>query len=264
MPFAYQVRRSEFDEILIRNAAATGRAGHRGLPGARGDFCADDGGATVHAQHEDGRIQHLARALRGRRLGPRHVPGQALRGIKRRNPKHNSAAMYAHFTGATPASGRGRRQHHHLLVRSRLVLVHSAGRRRHQHRRRGLAALPEDARTKPRQGLLPRHHRPVPGAGRAPGARDAGRPRSEATGNFSYACDRTHGANYLLLGDAYAFIDPVFSSGVMLAMQSGFVGARNGRHLPARSGSRGRARWQISTGSDAAWGPRNFPGSSIA
>ena len=28
-----------------------------------------------------------------------------------------------------------------------------------------------------------------------------------------------------MLGDAYAFIDPVFSSGVYLAMQSGFVGA---------------------------------------
>jgi hypothetical protein len=47
----------------------------------------------------------------------------------------------------------------------------------------------------------------------------------EATGNFSYTCDRTHGANWLLLGDAYAFIDPVFSSGVMLAMQSAFAGA---------------------------------------
>lgn len=47
----------------------------------------------------------------------------------------------------------------------------------------------------------------------------------EATGNFSYACDRSHGPNYLLLGDAYAFIDPVFSSGVMLAMNSAFAGA---------------------------------------
>jgi len=46
----------------------------------------------------------------------------------------------------------------------------------------------------------------------------------EATGNFSYVCDRTHGNSYLLLGDAYAFIDPVFSSGVMLAMNSAFVG----------------------------------------
>ncbi len=47
----------------------------------------------------------------------------------------------------------------------------------------------------------------------------------EATGNFSYTCDRSDGANYLLLGDAYAFIDPVFSFGVLLAMNSAFVGA---------------------------------------
>lgn len=47
----------------------------------------------------------------------------------------------------------------------------------------------------------------------------------EATGNFSYMCDHSHGSNYLLLGDAYGFIDPVFSSGVMLAMNSAFVGA---------------------------------------
>ena len=47
----------------------------------------------------------------------------------------------------------------------------------------------------------------------------------EATGNFSYSCDVTNGPNYLLIGDAFAFIDPIFSSGVMLAMQGGFVAA---------------------------------------
>ncbi|MBC8924399.1 hydroxylase, partial [Escherichia coli] len=30
----------------------------------------------------------------------------------------------------------------------------------------------------------------------------------EATGNFSYSGDVTHGPNFLLLGDAFAFIDP--------------------------------------------------------
>jgi flavin-dependent dehydrogenase len=45
-----------------------------------------------------------------------------------------------------------------------------------------------------------------------------------ATGNYSYACDRAYGANYLLLGDAYTFIDPMFSSGVMLAMNSAVAG----------------------------------------
>ncbi len=47
----------------------------------------------------------------------------------------------------------------------------------------------------------------------------------EATSNFSYVSERNHGRNYLLLGDAYAFIDPVFSSGVWLAMSGGVLGA---------------------------------------
>jgi 2-polyprenyl-6-methoxyphenol hydroxylase-like FAD-dependent oxidoreductase len=47
----------------------------------------------------------------------------------------------------------------------------------------------------------------------------------EATGNYAYSCDHSHGANYLLVGDAYTFIDPVFSSGVMLAMSSGEAAA---------------------------------------
>jgi 2-polyprenyl-6-methoxyphenol hydroxylase-like FAD-dependent oxidoreductase len=47
----------------------------------------------------------------------------------------------------------------------------------------------------------------------------------EATGNFSYISQRNHGTNHLMLGDAYAFIDPVFSSGVWLAMNSGVIGA---------------------------------------
>ena len=43
---------------------------------------------------------------------------------------------------------------------------------------------------------------------------------ARATGNFSYNASRMYGRkgeNYLLIGDAYAFIDPVFSSGVHLA-----------------------------------------------
>ena len=36
---------------------------------------------------------------------------------------------------------------------------------------------------------------------------------------------RAAGENYLLLGDAFTFIDPVFSTGVLFAMHSAFVGA---------------------------------------
>src|SRR6185312_16685840 len=46
-----------------------------------------------------------------------------------------------------------------------------------------------------------------------------------ATGNYSYRADRMSGRNFILVGDAYAFIDPVFSTGVFLAMKSAFLGA---------------------------------------
>ena len=39
-----------------------------------------------------------------------------------------------------------------------------------------------------------------------------------AAGNYSYRSRRLAGDGYMLLGDAYAFVDPVFSSGVYLAM----------------------------------------------
>ena len=45
------------------------------------------------------------------------------------------------------------------------------------------------------------------------------------TGNFSYQADRMSGPGYVMLGDAFAFIDPVFSTGVYLAMTSAFEGA---------------------------------------
>ncbi|HLY52460.1 MAG TPA: hypothetical protein VKQ31_05570, partial [Steroidobacteraceae bacterium] len=43
------------------------------------------------------------------------------------------------------------------------------------------------------------------------------------TGNYSYSAALSHGRNYLLVGDAFAFIDPVFSTGVWLAMHGGAV-----------------------------------------
>ena len=41
------------------------------------------------------------------------------------------------------------------------------------------------------------------------------------TGNYSYTCARMTGPGWVMVGDAFAFIDPVFSSGVYLGMNSG-------------------------------------------
>jgi flavin-dependent dehydrogenase len=47
----------------------------------------------------------------------------------------------------------------------------------------------------------------------------------EATGNYAYCCARPCGERFLLIGDAYSFIDPVFSSGVYFAMMTGCAAA---------------------------------------
>jgi len=49
---------------------------------------------------------------------------------------------------------------------------------------------------------------------------------AQGTGNYSYWSDRLYGDGYLLVGDAFAFVDPVFSSGVFLAMKSAQSGAK--------------------------------------
>ena len=41
-----------------------------------------------------------------------------------------------------------------------------------------------------------------------------------ATGNYSYTCSRMAGPRWIMTGDSYAFVDPIFSSGVYLAMHS--------------------------------------------
>jgi flavin-dependent dehydrogenase len=45
-------------------------------------------------------------------------------------------------------------------------------------------------------------------------------------GDYSYFCHQKFGENFALVGDASAFIDPIFSSGVYLAMNSGRLVSR--------------------------------------
>ena len=59
----------------------------------------------------------------------------------------------------------------------------------------------------------------IPGArDRIKGARIIG--NLHATGNYSYTCSRMSGHRWIMVGDAFAFLDPIFSSGVYLAMTS--------------------------------------------
>jgi flavin-dependent dehydrogenase len=220
-PSAYQVRRSEFDEILFRNAE---RKGANALEGCRvtGVEFEGDGGAAVTARHDDGReLQWHTRFVidatgRDTLLANRF-------GIKRKNKKHNSSAIFGHFTGAQRLPGR---TEGHITV---FWFDHgwfwfipladgttSIGAVCWSYYMRSRKVTPE-------QFLLDTIAMCPKLAARMRDAKLVS--PVTATGNYSYAAERSAGRNYLMVGDAYAFIDPVFSSGVYFAMHSAFVGA---------------------------------------
>ena len=109
MPYAWQVRRSELDEILFRNAS---RKGARTVEGVRARKVAfDDDGADVEVELE-GVGEGGARRTETWRA--RFVVDASGRdtllanqlGCKKKNARHNSSALYAHFTGVERLPGK--------------------------------------------------------------------------------------------------------------------------------------------------------------
>ena len=223
MPHAFQVKRAEFDEILIRNAEKKGVEVHERCKAKMIDFLPDNSGAVIRAEHDDGReVEWKARFVvdasgRDTFLANRFQ-------IKHRNPKHNSSAIYGHFSGARRHDGQAAGdisifwfEHGWFWFIPMMNDVTSIG----------MVTWPYYMKTKGQRSI---EQFLRDGIARCPALAERLKLATlvnevEATGNFSYVSERNHGANYLLLGDAYAFIDPVFSSGVLLAMNSGVIGA---------------------------------------
>ena len=222
MPYAWQVRRSEMDEILFRNAAVKGARTLEGHQVRGVAFDAD--GATVQVELDDGarqtwRTKFLVDATGRATLLANHFK------CKEKNPHHNSSALYGHFTGAKRLEGK--------MEGNITILWFDHGwfwfipladgttsigavcwpyylKSRHK---KPLAEFFSDT-----IALCPELEKRLEGAQLIDNL-------VHATGNYSYTSTRSSGERYLMLGDAYAFIDPVFSSGVYLAMQSAFEGA---------------------------------------
>ena len=120
------------------------------------------GGAIVTARDEDGGLRKCARPLPGRCLRPRHAAGVALR-HQAAQPQAQQRRDVRPLHGRAPAARQGGGQYHRVLVRSRLVLVHSAGGRDDQRRRGLLALLPQVAQDRP-DDILQGNDSLVPGA----------------------------------------------------------------------------------------------------
>jgi flavin-dependent dehydrogenase len=220
-PNAFQVKRAEFDALLLKNSRAKGTRVLQGTKATAAAFGADrraqittvnDAGneSVWHAEFlvdASGRDTFLANRLE----------------LKLRDPQHNSAAVFAHFNGVQRRSGIDAGNTsvvwfekgwfwtiplpdgndsvgvvcHPDYLRSRRTeldrfLIDS------------IASCPQIARRMLRADPVTEVY---------------------AAGNYSYKANAMYGDRFLLTGDAYAFLDPIFSTGVYLAMESAMRGA---------------------------------------
>jgi len=216
-PHAFQVKREEFDQMLFEHARASGVDARENV---RVESVELGGIGKVVARAKDAAGNALT--VRAKYLvdasGRDTLLGNALK-LKRKNDAHQSAAIFAHFKGveARPAEDAGNISIYNfkhgwcwfIPLRDGVMSIGCVCRPEYLKQRRGrneeflLATL----------ALMPDAQRRLQQAAMVSDVR--------VTGNYSYTCERMHGPGWVMVGDAWAFVDPVFSSGVYLAMHSG-------------------------------------------
>jgi flavin-dependent dehydrogenase len=213
-PHAYQVWRQDFDKMLYdhaRECGADAREGHEVLKveqlGAREtrlEVSTDEGrGYEIQARYlidASGRDAFLS----------------AKRKLRRKNDQHQSAAIFGHFRGALARAGGDagnisiyRFDHGWMWMIPLPDGVMSIGavcRPEYLKQRKGRTVEFLLDTLKQNPGVKQRiEHATLIGEVRV-------------TGNYSYDSTQMGGRGWVLVGDAFAFLDPVFSSGVYLAM----------------------------------------------
>lgn len=220
-PYSFQVRRSTFDHILLKNAAAKGAEVIEECRVTAIDF-PDAGHPRIKAVTNDGTELSWTAAFVVDASGRDTVLAAQL-GFKQRNPRNNSAAIYGHFSGARRLPGKAEGNISVVWFdhgwfwfipladgTTSIGAVCPAA----FFKNRGtdltsffmnvIASCPEIASRLQDATLI--------------GA-------VSATGNYSYDSASASGDKFILVGDACSFIDPVFSTGVYLAMTTAFRGA---------------------------------------
>ena len=220
-PHAYEVRRSEFDQLLFENARTAGARTFEGACVGSIEF-RTDGPHRVSVRHADG----LEKTWQARFVidasGRDTVLSNRYR-LKKKNRRHNSAAIYGHFRNVPRQSGDDEGNitvywFDHgwfwlIPLQGGIMSV-------------GAVCWPEYLKTRdcaPAEFLRRTWALSPSLSKRLANAELEGEVR--ATGNFSYFSRTAAGPGYLLVGDAFAFLDPVFSSGIHLALTGAFKAA---------------------------------------
>ena len=220
-PYAFEVRRSDFDALLFNQAKKSGALTREGCE-AKDIHFDGDRITALSIMDEQGNSREVTARFFVDATG-RDTLLSKKRGWKEKNPRHASAAVYGHFENAKRNEGLAEGNIsiywfdygwfwfiplkdgqtsigavcHPSYMKTRNTSVE-------QFFLETIELCPDlEKRLREAQLVSP----------------------VTATGNYSYRSNRMYGDNYLLIGDAFTFIDPVFSSGVHLALNSAFSGA---------------------------------------
>jgi flavin-dependent dehydrogenase len=213
-PHSFQVWRQDFDKMLFDHARASGadaREGHEVLK-------AEQKGpreTLLEVRTDEG----CSYAIQARYLidaSGRDAFLSARKKLRRKNNRHQSAAIFAHFRGAElrPGEDAGnisiyRFDHGWMWMIPLPGGVMSVGAvcwPEYLKQRKGRTAEFLIDTLKQSPGMWQRMERAELISEVA------------VTGNYSYDSTQMGGPGWVLVGDAFAFLDPVFSSGVYLAM----------------------------------------------
>ena len=219
-PGAYQVTRSRFDHLLLDHCRGFGtdvREGH-----VVKEIRFEAGGVVVGVQHADGRPYSINGDFFVDATGRDAFMATRLK-LKRMDRVLKSVAVFAHFEGVRRDEGRDAGNTISVVIRGGWIWfiplengVTSIG----------VVAKADEVKASgksPETFFHDTRARVPEIRGRLANARRLA--DVHVTRDFSYSSRRLYGDRYIVLGDAGFFLDPVFSSGVHLAISAGVLGA---------------------------------------
>jgi flavin-dependent dehydrogenase len=241
----WQVARSEFDQLMLDNAREHGVDVHEGVRVV--DVILQDGRATgVTIQEDGGKRRDIQARVVVDASGQAGLIQNRLR-LRVWDPVLNKGAIWTYWEGAYRDTGRDEGATMVLQTASRngwfwYIPLHnnivSVG-----------VVAPFDYLFKNRAGHEPTYQEEVD---RCSAVKERIAPATRVTGYFatkdySYRATQVAGDGWVMIGDAWGFLDPLYSSGVLLALRSG--------EMAAEAIVEGLAKNDLSAAQLGKWGP---------
>ncbi|MCI0399378.1 MAG: tryptophan 7-halogenase [Chloroflexi bacterium] len=229
---SFQVLRSEFDQMLLNNARRFGAVAIEETRVDAVNLERPDGLVEVRAVGPDGKRQsHLARfVLDG---SGRNAFLASSRGIRKKFAELDRTALWSHYSGAELIGG---------LEEGLSLIIYLGGEKKgwlwifplgldrltvgvvlnNEYIRSQRAKFEAEGVEDWKQALYEQELSYSPFAGRLLAEARMIQPLV-IEGDYSYYSETKYGENFAIVGDAATFIDPIFSSGIYLAMNGAWL-----------------------------------------